>query len=129
MNDKLMQFAGLTRDTASDFGTNVEEEKKAVKKDKVDDVDKTESVLDSLGLGKNKLGRKKTTMTVSMDTYNKLITLSVTSGETISDIIENILDKRLKDVKINEEYVEAFNNNEGKRRNRVKATRENIANK
>lgn len=128
--DKMMQFAGLTRDTASSFVANTEEEKKVIKKEKVDDIDRTESILNSLGLGKNKLGRKKTTMTVSMDTYNKLITLSVESGETISDIIEKILDKNLKNVEVNEDYVEAFNSNDGtKRRDKVKATRAKIANK
>lgn len=128
--NKMEQFIGLTGETASNFGVTMETEKKAVKKEKTEDINKTESVLNSLGLGKNKLGRKKTTMTVSMDTYNKLITLSVESGETISDIIEKILDKNLKNVEVNEDYVEAFNSNDGtKRRDKVKATREKIANK
>ncbi len=118
---KIEQFMGLTDETATNFGSNKEPKKKSTPKDKLTDTDKTELVLNSLGLGKNKLGRKKTTVSMSMDTYNKLITLSVESGETISDIVEKVLDKSLKNVEVNKDYVEAFNTTgTSKRRNRVK---------
>lgn len=107
MMDKMAQFQGLNKDTASNFG---------IKKDIVSDLGLVEKV---------KIERKKTTITISMNNYKKLISLSVKTGETISDVVDKALNLALKDIQINEEYVEAFNNNDD-RRNKVETTRKKI---
>ena len=100
--DKLSQILKLGEDTAND---NIEEEKS--------DNIATPS-LDDLFTKKKK--KKGTNIYLSEDVFNKVVTLSMESGESLTSVMEKIITATVQDVKIKQHLVREYNNKMEKKR-------------
>ena len=100
--DKMSQILKLGEDTAND---NIEEEKS--------DNIATPS-LDDLFTKKKK--KKGTNIYLSEDVFNKVVTLSMESGESLTSVMEKIITATVQDVKITQHLVREYNNKMEKKR-------------
>ena len=100
--DKMSQILKLGEDTAND---NIEEEKS--------DNIATPS-LDDLFTKKKK--KKGTNIYLSEDVFNKVVTLSMESGESLTSVMEKIITATVQDVKIKQHLVREYNNKMDKKR-------------
>ena len=100
--DKMSQILKLGEDTAND---NIEEEKS--------DNIATPS-LDDLFTKKKK--KKGTNIYLSEDVFNKVVTLSMESGESLTSVMEKIITATVQDVKIKQHLVREYNNKMEKKR-------------
>ena len=100
--EKMSQILKLGEDTAND---NIEEEKS--------DNIATPS-LDDLFTKKKK--KKGTNIYLSEDVFNKVVTLSMESGESLTSVMEKIITATVQDVKIKQHLVREYNNKMEKKR-------------
>lgn len=99
--DKMSQILKLGEDTAN----STEEEK--------NDNIATPS-LDVLFTKKKK--KKGTNIYLSEDVFNKVVTLSMESGESLTSVMEKIITATVQDVKIKQHLVREYNNKMEKKR-------------
>lgn len=99
--DKMSQILKLGEDTAN----NIEEE--------TSDNIATPS-LDSLFSKKKK--KRATNIYLSEDVYNKVVTLAMESGESLTSVMEKIISATVQDVKIKQHLVREYNNKMEKKR-------------
>ena len=99
--DKMSQILKLGEDTAN----NIEEEKS--------DNIATPS-LDSLFSKKKK--KRATNIYLNEDVYNKVVTLAMESGESLTSVMEKIISATVQDVKVKQHLVRDYNNKMEKKR-------------
>ena len=99
--DKMSQILKLGEDTAH----SIEEEKN-------DNI--TTPSLDVLFTKKKK--KKGTNIYLSEDVFNKVVTLSMESGESLTSVMEKIITATVQDVKIKQHLVREYNNKMEKKR-------------
>ena len=100
--DKMSQILKLGEDTAND---NIEEEKS--------DNIATPSLDDLFTKKKKKKGKN---IYLSEDVFNKVVTLSMESGESLTSVMEKIITATVQDVKIKQHLVREYNNKMEKKR-------------
>lgn len=94
-------------------------ERKAKELESVKMTESKSSVIDKYK-SKKKEEKKKTSLNLSESVFNKLITLSAQSGETITAIVEDIITEEVKDIRINHEAVREYNKMIEDRKNKKK---------
>lgn len=71
--------------------------------------------------------KKRTSIAVTQNSYDKLVTLAMSNDISVSSIVELIIEEAVADVDINNDLVETFNKKENKKKNKIKKAKKNKA--
>ena len=81
------------------------------------------SVVENL-MNKNKK-KKRTSVSITQNSFDKIVTLSMANGISVSSVVELIIEEAVKDVEVNYDLVEIFNEKENNKKNKIKKAKEN----
>lgn len=81
------------------------------------------SVVENL-MNKNKK-KKRTSVSITQNSFDKIVTLSMANGISVSSVAELIIEEAVKDVEVNYDLVEIFNEKENNKKNKIKKAKEN----
>ena len=69
--------------------------------------------------------KKRTSVSMTQVSFDKIITLAMTNDISISSVVEQIIEEAVKDVPVNDDLVKLFNEKEEKKKNKIKKAKEN----
>ena len=75
-------------------------------------------------MNKNKK-KKRTSVSITQNSFDKIVTLSMANGISVSSVVELIIEEAVKDVEVNYDLVEIFNKKENNKKNKIKKAKEN----
>ena len=75
-------------------------------------------------MNKNKK-KKRTSVSITQNSFDKIVTLSMANGISVSSVVELIIEEAVKDVEVNYDLVEIFNEKENNKKNKIKKAKEN----
>lgn len=112
-NNKINQILELNEETVPTAEENTDKDNSI-----------TTPSLDSLFPKKKK--KRATNIYLSEDVYNKVVTLAMESGESLTSVMEKIISATVQDVKIKQHLVREYNNKMEKKRQPKNTNKQSI---